>query len=336
MRHSNNQLTRINKKYFNNNLMPSKLLNTLKVLVLGIALSFGLSFVYAWSPPTEAPPGGNVSAPINTGNTNQFKSADLRTVSFGTGFIRISEDAVAGYVLTSDDEEGNASWQPSSAGGSGSGAHGKQKFFPPGGTFTVPAGVSTVWVSMSGGGGAGAPNLGSSSGAGGGGGAGACMARDINNLTPGSTISITVGAGGVSYQNSSGTWIGSAGGSSSFGTYVSTRGGEGGKAWIQNGAGYASEGGAGGGFSGGGGVGNCSYGSRGDASITAISGTLQGVTFGGSGGGSMFGPGGGETRDLSSADPGHGYGGGGAGAGRFGGSIMGGGAGADGFVLVEW
>jgi hypothetical protein len=49
----------------------------LKVAVIGIALGFALQFVRAWTEPTEAPPGGNVGAPINTGGNAQTKTGNF-------------------------------------------------------------------------------------------------------------------------------------------------------------------------------------------------------------------------------------------------------------------
>lgn len=43
------------------------IIQSLKVIMLATVLSFGLSYVYAWTAPTSTPPAGNVSAPINTG-----------------------------------------------------------------------------------------------------------------------------------------------------------------------------------------------------------------------------------------------------------------------------
>jgi len=62
--------------------MKEKTFRTIKFLglTLGIALSiFAISFaVYAWTAPTAAPPGGNVPAPINVGDTAQTKTGPLR------------------------------------------------------------------------------------------------------------------------------------------------------------------------------------------------------------------------------------------------------------------
>lgn len=151
---------------------------------------------------------------------------------------------------------------------------GKEKFTASG-TFTVPAGITTVWVSMCGGGGGGG---GGSNSGGGGGGADAIIAVPVN-VTPTQTITVTVGSGGTPNTG---------GGTSSFGT-LNTSGG-----------------GAGSGVSGGGagGVG----GSKGSAGG-------QGTNpFSGAGGGCIFGSGGGGTSGGSgSGGDGGGYGGGGGG-----------------------
>jgi hypothetical protein len=49
----------------------------LSVAIIGIAFGFGLQFVRAWTEPTQAPPGGNVAAPVNTGTIKQTKHADF-------------------------------------------------------------------------------------------------------------------------------------------------------------------------------------------------------------------------------------------------------------------
>lgn len=57
--------------------MRTQIFNSLKVVTLAVVLSFGLSFVYAWTAPTQSPPAGNVSAPINTSATEQIKAGGL-------------------------------------------------------------------------------------------------------------------------------------------------------------------------------------------------------------------------------------------------------------------
>lgn len=49
----------------------------IKVISLGIILGLGVQFAEAWTNPTVAPPGGNVSAPLTTGTTGQSKSGNL-------------------------------------------------------------------------------------------------------------------------------------------------------------------------------------------------------------------------------------------------------------------
>ena len=49
----------------------------LKLLVLAVTLSFGLSYVYGWTAPTQVAPGGNIATPINTSTSSQVKTGGL-------------------------------------------------------------------------------------------------------------------------------------------------------------------------------------------------------------------------------------------------------------------
>lgn len=90
------------------------------------------------------------------------------------------------------------------------------------GTFTVPTGITRAIVSVFGGGGGGSGYGGCSIAyAGGSGGAARVL---VTGLTPGASISVTVGGGG---NGGAGAGAGSAGGTSSFGAYVSCAGGGG-------------------------------------------------------------------------------------------------------------
>jgi len=195
----------------------------------------------------------------------------------------------------------------------GSVIHGKQ-MFTSSGTFTVPDGVTEVWVSMCGGGGGGGGGGGSYnaiSGAGGGG-AAAYLAKAVT-VTSGESITITIGAAG-SAGASGGS--GGSGGTSSFGSRLSCAGGGGGGTGLS--ASGTSSGGSAGGT--GGSAGGCYY-----------LGT-DGVPWGSfQGGGSIFGAGGAGCGASIAGRPGSGYGAGGGG-----GASGGGGAGTQGFVLVEW
>lgn len=69
--------------------MTTKLFNAIKVSILAIVLSFGLSYALAWTAPTATPPTGNVSAPINTSATLQQKSGDLTVKNFMADMVNI-------------------------------------------------------------------------------------------------------------------------------------------------------------------------------------------------------------------------------------------------------
>lgn len=55
----------------------NKIFQQVRIIALAVVFSFGLSYVYAWTTPTATPPGGNVSAPINTGDNTQYKAGNL-------------------------------------------------------------------------------------------------------------------------------------------------------------------------------------------------------------------------------------------------------------------
>jgi hypothetical protein len=100
---------------------------------------------------------------------------------------------------------------------SGGGGNLQQTVFNSTGTFTVPTGVTKVYVEVTGGGGGSAINA--SRGGGGGG-----YSAGILTVTPGTNITATVGAGGTGGQSYGST--GDAGGASSFST-MSANGGNG-------------------------------------------------------------------------------------------------------------
>lgn len=57
--------------------MYTKLLNALMFSVFALVLSFGVSYVSAWTAPTQSPPNGNTPSPINTSATTQSKSGNF-------------------------------------------------------------------------------------------------------------------------------------------------------------------------------------------------------------------------------------------------------------------
>jgi len=187
--------------------------------------------------------------------------------------------------------------------------------FTSNGSFTVPAGVSTIYVSgcAGGGGGGGSMNATSSvSGGSGGGGAGASTVRQAFSVTPGQSISITIGGAGSGGVQGNGT----AGGNTVVGSLVTLPGGGGG---VGGGAGTNSSGGIGGS-----GYPNGSHGNDVNSGASSI-----GTGNGGAGASCPFGGGGGAGRSGTNGglvgNAAYGFGSGG-----------GGGAGAPGFVIIEW
>ena len=151
-------------------------------------------------------------------------------------------------------------------------------------TFTVPANTTAVFVMCQGAGASGAATGATYNG--GGGGAGGLAFGWITGLTPLSTITITIGAGGASVAPGN---DGNNGGSSSVGAYMSATGGFGGQS-TANGAG----GGAGAGTVAGGPPGWVQYGGEGGDGCAKASGDN-----GGNGGASYFGGGGRATKITS-------------------------------------
>jgi hypothetical protein len=216
--------------------------------------------------------------------------------------------------------------------------------FTSSGTFTVPAGVTTVQVEAWGGGGAGG-GTNSSANRGGGGGAGGSFTRNTSvAVTPGASITVTVGAGGVGVAGAAG----GAGGTSIFGsaTPVSAVGGAGGSlangttpyaagapvtvgVTLNGGAGSAGNSSAGTSGAGGGGAGNSTAGSN-----------ASGTTGGAGGTGSYTGGTGGAGLSLGSSDgndvTGLAAGGGGARGSGTNFTSRAGGNGANGRVNVTW
>lgn len=210
------------------------------------------------------------------------------------------------------------------------GTSGLQRFVADG-TFTVPAGKTTVYLTgcaAGGGGGGGAGRSASGSGGGGGGGAGAIAFKIPVSVTPGQVIPVTIGqagAGGRGGSEPDDGALGGTGGNTSFGSLLTLVGGTGGR-----GGGTLPPSGGGGGVPGGG------WGSDGIPSGKAGDG--------GQGGSGAFGTAGGAGRGRSStgsAGPSvaAGYGTGGAGGGGgYGSSATGSSAlpGRSGLLIVEW
>ena len=181
------------------------------------------------------------------------------------------------------------------------------QLFTANGTFTVPSGITAVKITVSGGGGGGT-GIGPSCGftVGYNGGYGGTAIAYVTGLTPGGTISITVGAAGTA--GAAGNNAGGTGGTSSAGSYASATGGVGG------GLNFYGAGGAG------------------------TVGTFIGKGAGGANviNGSLFGIGGATRTTDGTGNAGTGYGAPGSAGGTSSAATFAGGAGSAGMVLVEW
>ncbi|HRH30650.1 MAG TPA: hypothetical protein PK886_01095 [Candidatus Paceibacterota bacterium] len=62
--------------------MKKQVLNGLKIIVLGLTLSAGISYATNWVAPAGSPPGNNAEAPINVGTTGQLKNGGLGVQGF--------------------------------------------------------------------------------------------------------------------------------------------------------------------------------------------------------------------------------------------------------------
>lgn len=275
----------------------------------------------------------NIVAPAtNTSTTVNMNVSGLgdRRIKKADGTDPAIGDLVSGKVYATIDDGTNIrilSMLPSDIIGAAS-IVGRTQIFTAGGTFTVPAGVTSVEVQVIGGGGAGGASGDGSAGGvagniGAGGGAGGYGYKRITGLTPGGTVAVTVGAGGTpSTSATSG-----AGGASSFGSHVTCNGGAGGAYGIST----TGAGGAGGSVTGA------------DLAVAGGSGGFSGPNSGSvttSDIVRIYGRGGQAAGGLSvvptggTGNAGQGFGAGGTGA--SGGSLVTGGAGAPGIVIVRW
>lgn len=265
----------------------------------------------------NATAGSEIRLPEDTDNGSNYvalKAAD--NLASNVTFTLPSADGTSGQVLQTNGS-GTLSFATPASGFSA------MQIFTSSGTFTIPAGKTTVKVTVVGaGGGGGASSASSTPGAGGGG--GGTGISYLTSLTPGNTISVTIGSGGAG-GTSGGN--GSNGGSSSIQsgtqtiTTITANGGTGG-----GGANSTPSAGSGGTTSGaninikgGGGGGATSFGSP--------PGALGGNSSLGAGAAGIYGNSPGQT--------GGDYGGGGGGA-PSPGIGRDGGAGAGGVVIFEY
>jgi len=59
-------------------LYMKNIIQSSRAILLAVLLSLGISYAYAsWAPPTQIPPAGNITAPLNTSSTAQSKAGNL-------------------------------------------------------------------------------------------------------------------------------------------------------------------------------------------------------------------------------------------------------------------
>ena len=71
---------------------------TLKVILLAIIISFGISYAFAWVAPTGIPTTGNIEAPLNTSIDEQTKNGNLWLNSLGVSSTAPNALSVLGRV----------------------------------------------------------------------------------------------------------------------------------------------------------------------------------------------------------------------------------------------
>lgn len=265
----------------------SKILKDIKIVILSIIISFGVSLVYAWNGPISAPPNYNAYTPINISSASQTKSGSLWSGAFlteGGGYfggnvgigitnpqakLHISGTAGVDGIKFPDGTLQTTACAVAAPPGS--------ETFTTNGTFTVSANVRSITVEVRGGGGGGGTGFawGRSGTSGGGGGGSGGYGRQTFTVNPGENYSVTVGTGG----SPSGT-----GGTSSFGSFISATGGNPGG----NGVNYTPGGGGSGGTS------IATY------NVTGDSGSSGSVSSGGAGGSGVNGYGAGGSGGYGS------------------------------------
>lgn len=245
---------------------------------------------------------GKAAVPVVKQNGNPLQAGDLLA---GSGYSLLYSSSTGSFRLISP--------SPSDS------AHvGQCQVFTASGNFVVPAGVTAVLVRVLAGGGAGGGSPTSSTAIGAGGGAAGGYAEKWCAVTPGQTIAVTVGAGGTC----TGPGVnGTAGQSSSFGSYCSATGGQYG---ASNGTTFEI-----GGVGVGGDINLNGNGGQQGQSGNNGTGTQP---MGAPGGAPPFG-GGATSNTWGQGYDAKGYGAGGGGAG---GTTNRGGNGAPGLVIVQW
>jgi hypothetical protein len=212
-------------------------------------------------------------------------SAKILDNNVGAAELNVSGNGTSGQMLTSDGD-GSMSWADAPSGGGG--LTGQFTKITATGNFTVPADTTSLVVELVGGGGGGGGISNYNYCASGGGAGGGYARKYISGLTPGDTISVTIGAGGAGGASTISAY-GSTGGTTSFGAYCSATGGGGGRAPTSNANGRAGSGSNAPGSGSGGDI-NVDGGYGGGAAASASSSNYNTYAGGGGGCGSIPAP----------------------------------------------
>jgi len=152
---------------------------------------------------------GNTNLAAGAVDATKLATAAVTTTKIADANVTLAKLSATGAPSSSTYLRGDNTWSTIS------GYTGPNfALFTGSGTFTVPAGITSVKVTLSAGGGGSSSTYNTTGGRGG-------RAIGVYSVTPGAGIAVTVGAGG------SGGTTGSAGGTSSFGSSISATGGGG-------------------------------------------------------------------------------------------------------------
>jgi hypothetical protein len=265
------------------------------------------------------PGSGILAFSVDTAGANLYGSTSCKTSikAAATASGTLTLPATTGNVVV-DSATQTLTGKTIGAGGLAGLTPGHQ-IFTANGTFTIPTGVTAVKVTVCGGGGAGGGA--SATQDGGGGGSGSAGVKWLTGLTPGNTLSVTIGGGGTGVSaaaGNNGTGSTVASGTQTI-TSIVTNGGTGGFIAVSGNGVPGGDGGA--------------AGTGGDMNLQGSAGSLGAALTGGGGGPSIFGGAGrGATGALGSNAGGFCSGGGGAGQ-----NINNvGGNGSGGVAVFEW
>ena len=168
-----------------------------------------------WQIMSSAGTNGNDADLLNIGSTAQ---GDLY-YNNGGAIARLGA-GTSGQFLKTSGTGANPVWADAGGGLQ------SQQVFTANGTYTKPSGIKKIKVTLTGGGAGGGSGT-SSHNPGGGGGAGGTSIEIIDVSSLSSTVAVTVGAGGTAAAAGA-NQTGAAGGTTSFGSYLSATGGTGG------------------------------------------------------------------------------------------------------------